>query len=190
MHRYIYYIIGAREKGTKGGSFPGVTGQQMQQAGTGAEDRRIFLFIPGIIKSGNALFFFAQMPGRVALFVSAAACVQTRRGAALYFRRQRRKYTAAFLSVRRLSCGGRCGGLFVSGSGLSSVCSASPRRCCFPSGSLRGCCPVTLSHRGQAGADHCRSSQIIADCCMLLQTMARLLPGSLRTQIIYTLIDV
>ena len=27
MHRYIYYIIGAREKGTKGGSFPGVIGR-------------------------------------------------------------------------------------------------------------------------------------------------------------------
>lgn len=154
--------------------------QQMQEAGTGAEDRRIFLFIRGIIISGCAAFFFVQMSGRAALLVCAAACVQTRRYAALYFRRQRRKYTAAFLSVCRLFFGGRRGGLFVSGSGLSSVCSALPSRCCFPSGSLRACCPVTLSRRGQAGADHCR----------LLQTMARRLPGMRRTQIIYTLNDV
>lgn len=144
--------------------------QQMQGAGTGAEDRRIFLFIRGVIISGCAAFFFAQISGRVALLVCAATCVQTRRGAAVYSRRQGRKYTAAFLSARRLCFSGRRGGRFVSGSGLSSVCRASPRRCCFPSGSLRACCPVALSRRGQAGADRCRK----------LQTVARLLLGMRR----------
>lgn len=164
MHRYIYYIIRAREKGTKGGSFPGVIGSRCRGQEPAQRIAGYFIYL-GRYNKRLSLFFFAQISGRVALLVCAAACVQTRRDAALYFRRQRRRYAEAFPSVRRLCFGGRRGGLFVSGSGLSSVGSASPRRCCFPSGSLRACCPVTLSHRGQPGADHaarCRLSQIIA----------------------------
>lgn len=164
MHRYIYYIIGAREKGRKCGSFPGVVGSRCGRQEPAQRIAGYFIYL-GRYNKRLRRFCFVQMSGRVALLVCAAACVQARRGAALYFRRQRRKYTAVFLSVRRLCFGGRRGGLFVSGSGLSSVCIASPRRCCFPAGSLRACCPVHFRAEGrrvQAIADHCRSSR--ADC--------------------------
>lgn len=157
MHRYIYYIIGAREKGTKGGISPGVIGSRCRRQEPAQRIAGSF-YLFGVNNKRQRAFFFVQMSGRVALLVCAAACVQTRRGAALYFRRQGRKNTAAFLSVCRLCFGGRCGGLFVSGSGLSSVCSALPRRCCFPAGSLRACCPVHFRAEG-------RPVQIIADCC-------------------------
>lgn len=190
MHRYIYYIIGAREKGTKGGISPGAIGGRCRRPEQAQRIAGYFICSGRYNKRLRLFFFFAQMAGRAALLVCAAACVQTRRGAALYFRRQRRKYTVAFLSVCRLCFGGRRGGLFVSGSGLSNVCIALPRRCCFPSGSLRACCPVTISHRGQAGADHCRTLQAIAVRCGLIAGGGAAAARIAHTRIIYTLKDV